>query len=175
MRRITETPLPATLTFRFRSSYDPKAREVPTALFGTGDFRIFIGTRGKTEEKTGLGGCEGFQFRIFSALERFAYPQHLLRLRDGRLLMSYGYRRQPWGVRACLSSDNGKTWDMDNEIVIRMDGGTPDAQPTKVISKDLGYPVSVQLADGRVFTVYYFNPGGSNFFIAGTFWELPKD
>jgi hypothetical protein len=78
-------------------------------------------------------------------------------------------------VRACLSSDNGKTWDIDNEIVIRMDGGTPDAQPTKVISKDLGYPVSVQLADGRVFTVYYFNPGGSNCFIAGTIWELPTD
>ena len=105
----------------------------------------------------------------------WGYPQHLLRLRDGRLLMSYGYRREPWGVRACLSSDNGKTWDIDNEILIRMDGGTADAQPTKVISKDLGYPVSVQLADGRIFTVYYFNSGGSNCFIAGTFWQLPKD
>jgi len=105
----------------------------------------------------------------------WGYPQHLLRLRDGRLLMSYSYRREPWGVRACLSSDNGKTWDIDNEIVIRMDGGTPDGQPTKVISKDLGYPVSVQLADGRIFTVYYFNTGGSNCFIAGTFWNLPKE
>lgn len=68
MRRFTETPLPATLTFRFQSSFDPKAREVPTGLFGTGDFRIFVGTRGKTEEKTGLGGYQGVQFRIFPHL-----------------------------------------------------------------------------------------------------------
>ena len=100
-------------------------------------------------------------------------PAHLLPLRDGRLLMSYGYRRPPWGVRACLSSDYGKTWDMDNEIILRMDGGTPDDQERKVGSSDLGYPVSVQLDDGRIFTVYYFNKNGSNCFIAGTFWELP--
>ena len=68
MRHFAGTPLPATLTFRFQSSYDLKAREVPTELFGTGDFRIFVGTRGKTEEKTGLGGYEGFQFRTFPHL-----------------------------------------------------------------------------------------------------------
>lgn len=101
-------------------------------------------------------------------------PAHLLPVRDGRLLMTYGYRQTPWGVRACLSSDYGKTWDMDNEIIIRMDGGTPEGQPRKVSNTDLGYPVSVQLVDGRVFTVYYFNKHGSNCFIAGTFWELPK-
>jgi hypothetical protein len=64
LRRFTETSLPATLTFRFKSRYDPKAREVPTELFGTGDFRIFVGTRGGTKEKTELGGYEGFQFRL---------------------------------------------------------------------------------------------------------------
>lgn len=103
----------------------------------------------------------------------WGYPQHLLRLRDGRLLMSYGYRRPPYGVRACLSSDNGKTWDLDNEIVIRMDGGAPAGTKVKVVDKDLGYPVSVQLGDGRIFTVYYLNKDGSNCFIAGTFWAVP--
>ncbi len=68
MRRFPETSLPATLTFRFQSSYDPKAREVPTELFGTGDFRIFVGTRGGTKEKTELGGYEGFRFRLFPHL-----------------------------------------------------------------------------------------------------------
>lgn len=103
----------------------------------------------------------------------WGYPQHLLPLRDGRLLMTYGYRRAPFGIRACLSHDNGATWDLDNEIILRMDGGTPAGQPRKVGDTDLGYPVSVQLADGTVFTVYYFNTAGSNCFIAGTFWELP--
>jgi hypothetical protein len=103
----------------------------------------------------------------------WGFPQHLLPLRDGRLLMSYGYRRPPYGVRACLSYDNGKTWDLANEIVLRADGGTPEGQPAEVGSTDLGYPASVQLADGRIFTVYYLNSGGSNCYIAGTLWELP--
>lgn len=104
----------------------------------------------------------------------WGYPQHLLPLRDGRLLMTYGYRRPPYGIRACLSRDNGKTWDLDNEIILRMDGGTPEGTPRKVGDADLGYPVSVQLADGSMFTVYYLNRDGSNCFIAGTFWELPE-
>lgn len=103
----------------------------------------------------------------------WGYPQHLLPLRDGRLLMTYGYRRPPWGVRACLSHDQGKTWDIQNEIILRMDGGTLEGQKCKVGNGDLGYPVSVQLADGTIFTVYYLNQAGSNCFIAGTFWQLP--
>ena len=100
-------------------------------------------------------------------------PGHLLALRDGRLLMTYGYRRAPWGVRVCLSSDCGETWDLDNEIIIRMDGGTPEGKPLKVGNTDLGYPASIELPDGRIFSVYYFNKDGSNAFMAGTFWELP--
>jgi len=100
-------------------------------------------------------------------------PGHLLALKDGRVLLSYGYRRPPYGVRACLSYDYGQTWDMDNEIILRMDGGTPPGQARKVSDTDLGYPQSIQLKDGRIFTVYYFNQNGSNAYMAGTFWELP--
>ncbi len=103
----------------------------------------------------------------------WGYPQHLLPLRDGRLLMTYGYRRAPFGVRACLSCDQGRTWDVDNEIVLRMDGGTPPGQSRIVDDGDLGYPTSIQLADGNILTVYYHNTAGSNCFIAGTFWQLP--
>ena len=104
----------------------------------------------------------------------WGYPQHLLPLRDGRLLMTYGYRRPPWGIRACLSNDQGKTWDLENEIILRMDGGTPEGQARKIADADLGYPVSVQLADGSLFTVYYHNTAGTNCFIGGTFWKLPS-
>ena len=103
----------------------------------------------------------------------WGYPQHLLPLRDGRLLMSYGYRRAPAGVRVCLSNDDGATWDLANEIVLRQDGGTPEGQERKVIDWDLGYPVSVQLSDTTILTVYYHNTAGSNCFIAATFWDLP--
>ena len=89
--------------------------------------------------------------------------------------MSYGYRRPPYSVRACLSHDNGKTWNIENEIVLRMDGGTPQGQPRKVGDTDLGYPTSIQRDDGSIFTVYYMNTAGSNCFVAVTFWRLPQE
>ena len=104
----------------------------------------------------------------------WGYPQHLLPLKDGRLLMTYGYRRPPYGIRACLSHDCGKTWDLENEIIIRMDGGTLEELDRKVGDTDLGYPVSVELDDGSLFTVYYLNTAGSNCFIGGTFWRPPS-
>lgn len=90
-------------------------------------------------------------------------PGSLLKLVDGRLLCTYGYRRKPYGVRACLSSDGGKTWDVKNELIIRDDCPVWDC----------GYPFSVQLPNGSIFTVYYFVDGELTRFIAGTTWELP--
>ena len=52
-------------------------------------------------------------------------PPHLLKLRDGRVLCSFGYRRMPMGVRAVLSEDGGETWDTENTVVLRDDAGTP--------------------------------------------------
>ncbi len=98
---------------------------------------------------------------IWTGLRRstiWGYPCHLLRLASGRLLCSYGYRREPFGVRAVTSSDDGETWDMDNELVIRDDG----------LHYDLGYPASAQLGDGRILTVYYFHDDAGVRYIAGS-------
>jgi len=79
----------------------------------------------------------------------WGFPANLLVLKDGRVHCSYGYRKPPYGVRAVISEDEGRTWDIRNEIVIRNDG----------LHGDLGYPSSVQLDDGSVLTVYYFHTG----------------
>jgi sialidase-1 len=70
-------------------------------------------------------------------------PSHLLRLKDGRLLMTYGFRQAPFGNRARVSDDNGQIW---SEAVVISDDG-PDG--------DLGYPSTVQLADGSLLSVWY--------------------
>ena len=70
-------------------------------------------------------------------------PSHLLRLQDGRLLMSYGHRRRPLGNQARVSEDHGSTWS--EPIVLSGDGA----------SGDLGYPSTVQLDDGSLITVWY--------------------
>jgi hypothetical protein len=72
-------------------------------------------------------------------------PPHLLRHSSGALVCSYGYRLEPFGERACISRDEGETWE---DLVIRDDGPTAD----------LGYPSSVELQDGSIFSVYYQQP-----------------
>jgi len=86
-------------------------------------------------------------------------PPALIQLRDGRLCLTYGYRDRPYGIRAVLSADEGATWG--DPIVLRADGGDPD----------LGYPRTVQRADGRIVTVYYFNDSQyGDRYIAATIW-----
>jgi sialidase-1 len=70
-------------------------------------------------------------------------PSHLLRLKDGRLLMSYGHRRAPLGNQVRLSEDHGQTWSP--ALVLSGDGA----------SGDLGYPSTVECDDGTLVTVWY--------------------
>jgi len=70
-------------------------------------------------------------------------PSHLLRLRDGRLLMSYGYRRPPFGNQARVSDNHGRTWSAP--MTISDDGA----------SGDLGYPSTVERPDGSLVTLWY--------------------
>jgi hypothetical protein len=72
-------------------------------------------------------------------------PPHLLRLSNGAILCSYGHRTDPWSVRAVLSYDEGKTWDMEN--VITIDGWADHP--------DMGYPISLETAPGEILTIYY--------------------
>ena len=77
-------------------------------------------------------------------------PSHLLRLKDGRLLMSYGHRRRPYGNQARLSSDQGRTWS--EPLTISADGA----------GGDLGYPSTVELGDGSLLSVWYERMKGSS-------------
>ena len=103
---------------------------------------------------------EGRTWEGLRRTEIWGYPAHLIRLRSGRILCAYGYRREPFGIRAVLSEDDGETWDIEQEKVIRKDG----------LHVDLGYPSSVQLDDDRILTVYYFHGDDGIRFIAGSIY-----
>lgn len=92
----------------------------------------------QTESKDG-----GKTWTIPHKIGVWGLPSHLLKLKDGRLLMTYGYRRQPFGNYARISSDHGKTW---GEAMTISDDAT---------NGDLGYPSTVQLKDGSLLTVWY--------------------
>jgi hypothetical protein len=87
-------------------------------------------------------------------------PASMIRLKDGRIALTYGWRDKPYGVRAKISSDESLTWS--KEIILRDDGN----------SWDLGYPRTVQRNDGKCVTVYYFNDSASKErYIAATIWD----
>jgi hypothetical protein len=73
----------------------------------------------------------------------WGYPSHLLRLRDDRLLMTYGHRRKPVGNQARISEDEGRTWS--EPLLVSADAA----------STDMGYPSTVELSDGAFLTVWY--------------------
>lgn len=91
-------------------------------------------------------------------------PPHIMRHSSGVLICSYGYRHKPYGERVIFSKDDGKTWIHD--MALREDGP----------SGDLGYPATVELADGSLITVYYQQAAeGENTSILYTKWNLPED
>jgi len=88
-------------------------------------------------------------------------PSFLTRLKDDRLLMSYGHRRPPYGNQARISENEGATWS--DPIIISGDGA----------GGDLGYPSTVQLGDGSLLTIWYEKmKGSSNAVLRQARWEL---
>lgn len=89
-------------------------------------------------------------------------PPHLLFHTSGTLISAYSRRVPGYGIQGMLSRDNGEHWDTDYYI---WDKGE---------NLDLGYPSSVELDNGDVFTVFYaMIPGEKSCSILWTRWRLP--
>ena len=87
-------------------------------------------------------------------------PPALLKLPDGRLVLTYGFRNPPYSIRARVSSDEGQTWSKD--LMLREDGG----------AWDLGYTRTVRRLDGNLVTTYYYNTAKERErFIGATIWK----
>jgi hypothetical protein len=79
--------------------------------------------------------------------EVWGYPTSPLTMPSGRVLLAYGYRRPPFGIRARLVDAECEDIDQAEELVVRDDGAM----------RDLGYPQSALLNDGTAFVSYYMN------------------
>lgn len=103
----------------------------------------YIGDSGPQQILQSESSDGGRSWSVPFPIDVFGFPSHLLRISDGRLLMTYGFRNKPTGVRARTSADDGKTWS--EELVITSDG----------TSSDLGYPSTVELGKNMFLTVWY--------------------
>lgn len=109
---------------------------------------------------TDFGKSWSFLTRPVTNTGRGGNPPAMTLLSDGRLCITYGYRDEPWGIRAVLSEDQGRSWGQP--VVLREDAG----------NLDIGYPRTAQRPDGVLVTAYYYNdhPEGDRY-IAATLWR----
>ena len=161
-RVIGELPFPAHINV-LRDCHEPHAVE-------TADGRIVALTRchhkgggftGSVQSESSDGGKT---WTVAKPMGLDGYPPHLIRLADGKLLAVYGRRWGNLGEFACLSDDQGRTWDVKGEI--KLAGHW---------NGDLGYPASVQQPDGTILTVYYQAEfKGEKTCLMGTLWRVTK-
>ncbi len=105
------------------------ARTAPADSPNSGELRQFRSTDdGSTWVDEGL------------VTQRNEHPASLIKLKDGRLLLSYSIRTYG-AIVARLSEDNGASWGAALEI--------------SSYKGDGGYPYSVQLSDGSILTAFY--------------------
>ena len=90
------------------------------------------------------------------------HPHYALRLPDKNVLLVYGYRHPPFGLRARVLDPECTNASSAPEIVLRDDGG----------NGDLGYPWAALLSRHRALVVYYFNTHDGTRHIAGTFLHV---
>lgn len=121
----------------------------PAILEGSGDHILCL-MRAETESGNEIYQAhswnKGVTWEPYRKTPIKGFPPNLLRLENGYFLCTYGFRKKPYGIRACLSYDEGISWDTDNEIIIRKGGG----------GWDIGYPNTIQLTDKSLVTAYYF-------------------
>ena len=85
-----------------------------------------------------------------------------MHLKDGRILLVYGYRQAPFGIRAKILNAECTDIATAPEVVLRTDGG----------NGDIGYPWAVQLPNGNILVAYYFNINDGTRHIAASLMEL---
>jgi hypothetical protein len=97
---------------------------------------------------------DGFSWSPPRFTNIWGYPADLVTLPDGRILVVYGYRRPPYGVRGCVS-DDGVHWNVANEFTIR-EGGVPAVHyDNPGIFQHIGYPAAALLSDGSILAMYH--------------------
>jgi sialidase-1 len=104
----------------------------------------------------------GKSFTKWQSMGFQGHPLNALRLPDNRVLLTYGYRHEPFGIRAKILNAECTDFTTASEIILRDDGG----------SVDIGYTWPVMIDYKHILIVYYFNKENGTRHIAGTILEI---
>ncbi|MDD2475885.1 MAG: sialidase family protein [Dysgonamonadaceae bacterium] len=144
---------------------DDKVTFNETSIYETpkGDLVAFLRTAHLDDQACIARSIDGGKsFEPWEKMGFQGHPLQALKLPDNRVLLVYGYRHKPFGIRARILNAECTDFETAEEIVIRTDGG----------STDIGYPWAVMLDDSKVLVTYYLNIENGTRHIAGSIMEI---
>lgn len=155
------------LTWNYLSqvAVDDKVSFNETSVYETpkGNLIAFLRTAGFADQACIARSTDGGKtFGKWESMGFKGHPLNALRLPDNRVLITYGYRHKPFGIRARILNAECTDFATAPEIILREDGG----------SGDIGYTWPVQLDKNRVLVVYYFNTDNGTRTIDGTILKI---
>src|SRR5690606_13908838 len=155
------------LTWKYSNvvATDSQASFNETSVYETpkGDIVAFLRTANMDDQACIARSTDGGKsFGNWEKMGFQGHPLQAMRLPDNRVLLVYGYRHKPYGIRARILNPECTDYATAPEIILREDGG----------GTDLGYPWSVQLDTNHVLVVYYYNINNGPRHIAGTILEI---
>jgi len=136
-----------------------------TSLYETpvGDIVAFIRTANFGDQACIARSTDGGKsFAKWQSMGFQGHPLNALRLPDNRVLLTYGYRHEPYGIRARILNAECTDFAESPEIILRDDGG----------NFDIGYTWPVLMDKNHAMVVYYFNKRNGIRHIAGTILEI---
>jgi hypothetical protein len=146
---------------------DPKITFNETSLHETpkGDLIAFTRTESFDDHTVIVRSTDGGKsFQPWQDSGFRGHPHYPLKLPDNRVLLVYGYRHAPFGIRARILDPECRNFSSAEEIVLRQDGA----------GGDLGYPWATMISGNRALVVYYFQVGDGIRHIAGTVLEIGR-
>lgn len=144
---------------------DPKALFNETSIYETpkGVLVAFLRTGGLNDHLAIARSLDhGKTFQKWEEVGFQGHPFYALQLPDQRVLLVYGYRHKPFGIRARVLDAECTNPASAREVVLRDDGG----------GSDLGYPWAAMIGKDRAMVVYYFNKADGPRTIEGTIVQI---
>jgi len=161
---ITSDDKGVTWTYQCPIAFDEKVHFNETSVYETpqGDIVAFLRTANFGDQACIARSTDGGKTFNRESMGFKGHPLNALRLPDSRVLLTYGYRHPPFGIRARILNAECTDFATSEEFVLRDDGS----------NGDIGYSWPVLLDDNRVLVVYYFNKNDGLRHIAGTIIEI---
>ena len=152
-------------TYRCPIAVDEAVFFNETSVYETpkGDIVAFLRTGWMNDLACIARSTDGGQtFGKWESMGFLGLPLNVLRLPDNRVLLTYGYRHPPYGIRARILNAECTDFATSEEFILRDDGG----------NRDIGYSWPVQLDNNKGLVVYYYNKNDGIRHIAGTIVEI---